>query len=1096
MSLVQDPATGTAANVAPASTAPTAGEAALVVSISPNCTVAVSATAPTDRIASGSIGALNANVAISAAGIGDVGVTITGTWSATLTFQGTIDATNWFTIQAMPLPITASSTTVGTTTTNGQFTVPVSGLNQFRVIATAFSSGSATVTLEGNESAATTTGLMTVQQATAGNLNATVTGTVAISSGTVTANQGTPNSEANAWPMEITDGTHGPVAVKAASTAAAAADPSLVVALSPNSPVPAGTNIIGALSANQSVNLAQVAGTNTITGGEAGALGVGGLAATGSAVVGNPVLVAGSDGTDARTLATDSSGHPIIVGDGTAGSPAGGVVSVQGVSGGTVLPENLTQIAGNAVATAASGVLKTGIVGNAGATLDATLAAGTAPTDGLGVLAQYNTTQPAPTNTQTISLQSDQSGNLLEFPGVQTKTGAAWTSGTTVNTLQYPTGTITVGAPLGGEAVLVQLDQTTTITGGAVTFQGTYDGTNWVTIPIAQVLNPQTFAQLTNPYTFAASSNVPFLILLQGFQQIRLNLTTVITGSGSVTPYWTILAVVSTVASASTNTNVNIAQVAGTTTVTGGEAGALGVGGLAAAGAATVGNPVLVAGTDGTDARSILTDASGRQEVVGAAAAGAAVAGNPVLVGGSDGTDARTMATDSSGHPIIVGDGTAGTPAGGVVSVQGVSGGTTLPVSGTVTANQGTANTVANSWPTEITDGTHGPAAVKAASTAAAAADPSLVVALSPNSPIPSGANVIGAVTQSGTWTVTATSATASNLLAEVGGLGAAGSALVGNPVQIGGSDGTNTRALLTDTSGRQNVVGAAASGSAVAGNPVLIGGSDGTDARTISTDASGHVIVVGDGTAGTPAGGVVSIQGVAGGTAVPISGSITASGTVTANQGTANTLANAWPTELTDGTHGPVAVKAASTPAAAADASLVVALSPNSPLPAGAAVIGAVTQSGTWTVTATSATAANFLAEVGGLGAAGSALVGNPVQVAGSDGTNTRTLSTSNTGNLITENKPATTSSITSVASSATTVSLLASNANRLAALITNDGTGIMFVALAATASTTAYTYRVTSDSQILVDGFWTGAISAIWTSPNGSARITELTP
>lgn len=60
----------------------------------------------------------------------------------------------------------------------------------------------------------------------------------------VAANQGAPNTLANGWPVEITDGTN-KAAVKAASTTAAATDPSLVVALSPNSPVPAGTNLIG-----------------------------------------------------------------------------------------------------------------------------------------------------------------------------------------------------------------------------------------------------------------------------------------------------------------------------------------------------------------------------------------------------------------------------------------------------------------------------------------------------------------------------------------------------------------------------------------------------------------------------------------------------------------------------------------------------------------------------------------------------------------------------------------------------------------------------------------------------------------------------------
>jgi hypothetical protein len=49
----------------------------------------------------------------------------------------------------------------------------------------------------------------------------------------------------------------------------------------------------------------------------------------------------------------------------------------------------------------------------------------------------------------------------------------------------------------------------------------------------------------------------------------------------------------------------------------------------------------------------------------------------------------------------------------------------------------------------------------------------------------------------------------------------------------------------------------------------------------------------------------------------------------VASNQGTPNTLGNAWPMELTDGTHGPVAVKGPSTPAVVTDNALVVAISP-----------------------------------------------------------------------------------------------------------------------------------------------------------------------
>lgn len=68
---------------------------------------------------------------------------------------------------------------------------------------------------------------------------------------------------------------------------------------------------------------------------------------------------------------------------------------------------------------------------------------------------------------------------------------------------------------------------------------------------------------------------------------------------------------VNTTPSGTGTDNVNLTQVAGTSVVTGGLAGSQGVGGLAASGAALVGDPVLIAGSDGTDARSIHTDING-----------------------------------------------------------------------------------------------------------------------------------------------------------------------------------------------------------------------------------------------------------------------------------------------------------------------------------------------------------------------------------------------------------------------------------------------------------------------------------------------------
>lgn len=87
-----------------------------------------------------------------------------------------------------------------------------------------------------------------------------------------------------------------------------------------------------------------------------------------------------------------------------------------------------------------------------------------------------------------------------------------------------------------------------------------------------------------------------------------------------------------------------------------------------------------------------------------------------------------------------------------------------------------------------------------------------------------------------------------------------------------------------------------------------------------------------------------------------------------------------------------------------------------------------------------------------------------------------------------------ATTSSVTSVASSATSVSLLASNTARTAATFYNDSTAICYLKLGATASATSYTIQMAANSYYEVPGGYVGAIDGIWASANGNMRITEI--
>lgn len=85
------------------------------------------------------------------------------------------------------------------------------------------------------------TGIPRVTVANDSNILATQSGTWTVQQG------GTPTAVANAWTIKLTDGTN-TTAVKAASTAALATDPSAVVALSPNSPLPTGTNNVGSIT--------------------------------------------------------------------------------------------------------------------------------------------------------------------------------------------------------------------------------------------------------------------------------------------------------------------------------------------------------------------------------------------------------------------------------------------------------------------------------------------------------------------------------------------------------------------------------------------------------------------------------------------------------------------------------------------------------------------------------------------------------------------------------------------------------------------------------------------------------------------------------
>lgn len=107
-----------------------------------------------------------------------------------------------------------------------------------------------------------------------------------------------------------------------------------------------------------------------------------------------------------------------------------------------------------------------------------------------------------------------------------------------------------------------------------------------------------------------------------------------------------------------------------------------------------------------------------------------------------------------------------------------------------------------------------------------------------------------------------------------------------------------------------------------------------------------------------------------------------------------------------------------------------------------------------------------------------------------------TWTTSTQQAGSPRVAQSGAATATLTNVSASASTVSLLASQVRRAGAIFFNDSDAILYLAFAATSSTTAFTYRIDPYGTLeLPMPVYTGAISGIWSSATGAVRITELT-
>lgn len=90
----------------------------------------------------------------------------------------------------------------------------------------------------------------------------------------------------------------------------------------------------------------------------------------------------------------------------------------------------------------------------------------------------------------------------------------------------------------------------------------------------------------------------------------------------------------------------------------------------------------------------------------------------------------------------------------------------------------------------------------------------------------------------------------------------------------------------------------------------------------------------------------------------------------------------------------------------------------------------------------------------------------------------------------------PADAAAVSSVASSATAVTIMAANAARRSIGIYNDSTQILYIKFGTAATTSDFTTKIHPDTLYeMPDPAYQGIITGIWAAANGNARVTELT-
>jgi|SRR6267154_812227 len=150
------------------------------------------------------LGSLNAQVLAQLRGQATATVQVTAIGSQTLIFEGSTDGTNFFSLLGWIFP--SGAVPIFTTTTTGQWLISVAGLYQFRVRCSAYTSGSATVSVvcaQGTSQVPGVYGVVAQASSTGGETGPLVQGAVTTAAPVYTTAQTDPLSLTTAGALRI-----------------------------------------------------------------------------------------------------------------------------------------------------------------------------------------------------------------------------------------------------------------------------------------------------------------------------------------------------------------------------------------------------------------------------------------------------------------------------------------------------------------------------------------------------------------------------------------------------------------------------------------------------------------------------------------------------------------------------------------------------------------------------------------------------------------------------------------------------------------------------------------------------------------------------